>query len=212
MPSNRQIKGKNLVKARQAKMTKRHIRKAAGAKRTKVGQSIGKEAFEIGTSGITISSGKETIIPLNIEVSRNIGHPAKEKRRFRKKKRTIEIVGRRYHYSGEPGIGVPLSPIKNWKYKVKIDRLDPRVAASGNVASSWISYLEWNPYNKLTTMGLMDGWNYVYDMKFKEFEGWYYANSKGTYWHYKLRDTYYDKYVKKYYTPLTDIEIITKAM
>ena len=85
-----------------------------------------------------------------------------------------------------------------FRIDVKLPKLDRSIPSSGNVSSSWIAYLEWNPFNKTVTMGLLDGWNYVYNMTFEEYTGWYYANSKGTYWWVKLRSRYNNKYINKY--------------
>jgi len=178
---SRKIKGKNLVKARQAKRTKAMHYKAGAAKRTKVGQSLTKK---LGENIYEIGEPKSITVPVNQEIGRNIGQPKKKERRFRKEKK-ITIIARRT----DPA----------FKIRVKVARLDEKVAASGNVSSSWISYLEWNPINKTVTMGLLDGMNYVYKMSFKEYEGWYYAVSKGTYWHEVLKRKYYDRYISKYY-------------
>ena len=180
---------RNPHKARAAKQRKRFVRKSAGAQRTKVGQSIKKK---LGKDAFTIGAPQSLTVTINQEVGRNIGHPVRisqrDKRgRFLKTSRKIEVISRR-------------DQVKH-RIKVKLPKLDQKVAASGNVSSSWISYLEWNPTNRTVTMGLLSGWNYVYKMSFKEYEGWYYANSKGTYWHVRLRKKYYHNYINKYWLP-----------
>jgi len=205
MSTKRQRTKTRMAKARKGKHTKKIRHKAAGAKRTKVYKQLKKKGITstIGTAGMTIT--KERIIPVNTQVTRNIGHPTKLGRRsklgrFQKTHERIDLISRRYHYSGDNGIGTRLGsiPKKEWHIKATVAKLDRSVPSSGGVASSWISYLEWNPNNKTVTMGLLDGWNYVYKMTFKEYTGWYYASSKGTYWWVKLRSTYNNKYINKY--------------
>ena len=181
--------GRNLAKARAAKQRKKFVHKAAGAKRTTIAQQLKKRGITptIGTVGLTVT--KERIIPIGIQVRRDIGHPTKLDRRdklgrFQKTHKTIDVIARRT----DPA----------FRIQVKLPRLDRSVPSGGGVASSWISYLEWNPFNKTVTMGLIDGMNYVYNMTFEEYTGWFYALSKGTYWWVKLRSKYNNKYINKY--------------
>jgi hypothetical protein len=178
-----------MKKARMAKKEKANRRKAAGAKRTKVAQALKTKGI---TSDVTFAGTIEKTIPIDIEVGRDMGHPSRITKRgirgkFQRQYKKITVISRRT----DP----------HHKIRIKVHRLDKKVAASGNVSSSWISYLEWNPFAQTVTMGLIDGWNYVYRMPFKLFEGWYYAHSKGTYWHVRLRGKYYSNYIHKYWLP-----------
>ena len=181
--------GQNLLKARMAKQRKKFVHKAGGAKRTKVAQQLKKRGItaDIGIKGLTVT--KERTLPIGVEIRRGIGQPTKLTRRdklgrFQKTHKTIEVISRRT----DPA----------FRIDVKLPKLDRSVPSSGNVASSWIAYLEWNPYAETVTMGLLDGRNYVYKMTFEEYTGWYYAKSKGTYWWEKLRSKYNNKYINKY--------------
>ena len=180
-------KGMNLARARYAKKQKVSRKKVGAAKRTKVAQQLKKRGItsDIGISGLTV----ERTIKIDKEVRRGIGQPTKLDRRdklgrFQKTKETIEVISRR----SDPA----------FRIDVKLPKLDRSIPSSGNVASSWIAYLEWNPNNNTVTMGLLDGMNYVYNMTFEEYTGWFYALSKGTYWWVKLRSKYNNRYINKY--------------
>ena len=181
--------GQNLLKARMAKQRKKFVHKAGGAKRTKVAQQLKKRGItaDIGIKGLTVT--KERTIPIGVAVRRHIGQPTKLARRdklgrFQKTHKTVDVIARRT----DPA----------FRIKVKLPRLDRSIPSGGDIASSWISYLEWNPFAKTVTMGLINGLNYVYNMTFEEYTGWFYALSKGTYWWEKLRSKYNNKYINKY--------------
>jgi hypothetical protein len=56
-----------------------------------------------------------------------------------------------------------------------------RGEAGGPVASTWISRLEWDVKNRDALMLLDNGYFYKIKMSWKQFQAWYYAPSKGTY-------------------------------
>ena len=186
---------RNPHKARAAKQRKRFVRKGAAAQRTKVGQSLkkqlGRGAFTIGApESITI----ERSIDVGIAVGRNMGQPVQRGGRSR-------TTGRFQSTHGAQEVISRVSEGIRSRIVVDLPTLDVAVPSSGNVASSWIAYLEWNPTNRTVTMGLLSGWNYVYRMPFSLYQGWYYANSKGTFWHTHLRVRYYHNYINKYWLP-----------
>ena len=79
MTSNRQIKGKSLVAARLAKMERRHRRMAATSKRTSIGQSIGKEAYEIETKQMNVTIAPASFKPTTKKPIKRISAVAKRK-------------------------------------------------------------------------------------------------------------------------------------
>jgi len=98
-------------------------------------------------------------------------HPAIKKTRLRKKevKKDITIISRRTQ--------------PKWQVTKEVAALDKGISFEGNVSSSWISALSWDADKGEALMYLLDGKLYVAKIPFSLFEGWYYAHSKGTYWH-----------------------------
>ena len=97
--------------------------------------------------------------------------PNVKRTRIRKKevKKEITIISRR----SQP----------KWQVTAEVAALDKGISFEGNVSSSWISALSWDAERQVALMYLLDGKLYVAKIPFSLFEGWYYAHSKGTYWH-----------------------------
>lgn len=72
-----------------------------------------------------------------------------------------------------------------WRITILQPELDKEVTVGGRVASSWIRALAWDNNRGVALMYLLSGRLYEYVLPFYIFEMWFYAHSKGTYFHYK---------------------------
>ena len=94
-------------------------------------------------------------------------------RRYKTKK--IEIVSRK----GQPQVVAEVRRIKSSRIS----------QVGGSISSSWIAYLNWLGNNK-AIMKTKEGYNYEIAIPFEVFERWFYANSKGTFFNYEVKDKY----------------------
>lgn len=108
----------------------------------------------------------------------------------RKRKRGRRKVGARLppkiKYRSQPSIIITRKGQPRPKTEVPV--LVQSASFGGNVASSWIAYIEWNGY--LAEMELINGHAYHVYITFKVMQGWYYALSKGTYFNEYIKGKY----------------------
>ena len=96
---------------------------------------------------------------------------AKKKAPLRLQMKAMEIISRRTQ--------------PKWRINILQPELDKEITVGGRVASSWIKALAWDDSKGAVLMYLLSGRLYEYILPFYIFEGWFYAHSKGTYFHYK---------------------------
>ena len=185
MATRKQASGAAAVKARRAKMERRHRRMAAAGKRTKVGQALGQEAFEIGTSTMQVEKVKPS--PKHRTGKQIIKLRTKSK--IMRGARTgvgVETISRVYSPRWETKLAQQAVGYKPFATQQKVSGESTAIySMSYNPKTKWL----WITFWKYKQKG--PGSSYVYyGVPQEVWEMLVEASSKGRYFWYYIRGSY----------------------